>query len=111
MLIRNLVIYIDSNYSKNISLSAIAQESHVSKEHISRLFKNETGVTITEYIATTRCHKAAELLQTTGLSVSEISELVGYSDNNYFVKVFKKYIKMTPSQYKRQVIVNQLRTP
>ena len=101
LLIRNIVIYIDSNYAKEISLSGIAENSHVSKEHLSRLFKKETGVTITEYVANARCKKAAELLTTTNLSISEISELVGYSDNNYFVKVFRKYYKMSPSQYRQ----------
>lgn len=101
LLIRNLVIYIDSNYSKEISLSGIAKASHVSKEHLSRLFKKETGVTITEYIVNARLKKASELLRTTTLSIAEISALVGYQDNNYFVKVFKKYYKMTPSQYRR----------
>lgn len=100
VLIRNLVIYINSNYSKEISLSGIAEGSHISKEHLSRMFKKETGVTITEYVATARLKKATELLTTTNLSISEISELVGYSDNNYFVKVFRKYYKMTPSQYR-----------
>lgn len=101
LLIRNIVIYIDSNYAKEISLSGIAENSHVSKEHLSRLFKKETGVTITEYVANARCKKAAELLNTTALTISEISELVGYSDNNYFVKIFKKCYGMTPSQYRR----------
>ena len=100
VLVKNLVIYIDSDFSQEISLAKIAQKSHISKEHLSRLFKKETGVTITEYIATARCKKAAELLKTTALSIAEISELVGYSDNNYFVKVFKKYMGVTPSMYR-----------
>lgn len=100
-LIRNIVIYINANYSRDIRLTDIANGSHVSKEHLSRLFKKETGQTITEYIAIARVNKAAEMLKSTNLSVAEISEFVGYSDNNYFVKVFKKYYKMTPSDYKR----------
>ena len=100
LLIRSIVMYIDSNYSKEISLSAIAENSHVSKEHLSRTFKKETGITLSDYIARRRTKKAGELLKTTTLSISEISSFVGYSDNNYFVKIFKKHYGMTPSKYR-----------
>lgn len=100
ILIKNIVMYIDTNYARDINLATIASESHVSKEHLSRTFKKETGVTLTEYIASTRIKKAAELLKTTNQAISDISIFVGYTDNNYFVKVFKKYYNMTPSEYR-----------
>ena len=69
-----------------------------------RLFKHETGRTITQYIVHLRCRQAAEMLRETNLPVQEISSYVGYTDNNYFVKVFKKVIGNTPSEYRALTI-------
>ncbi len=57
-------------------------------------------MTISEYIARTRLEKSAELLKTTKLTVQEIGFLVGYSDNNYFNKRFRKYFGQTPGKYR-----------
>lgn len=100
LLIKNIVVFIKTNYARRIDLSTIASVSHVSKEHLSRTFKKETGTTITEFITSTRVKKAAELLKDTTLSIAEISSLVGYPDNNYFVKVFKRYYQKAPSEYR-----------
>lgn len=98
--IRNLLIYLSANYTQNYSLHDLAEHSHISEEHLSRLFRKEVGTTLTTYIADLRSKKAAELLKTTQLSISEIAMYVGYSDSNYFVKVFKKRYGMTPSTYR-----------
>lgn len=98
--IRNLLIYLSANYTQNYSLHDLAEHSHISEEHLSRLFRKEVGTTLTTYIADLRSKKAAELLKTTQLSISEIAMYVGYSDSNYFVKVFKKRYGMTPSAYR-----------
>ena len=57
--------------------------------------------TMTQYIASMRCKKAANLLKKTNLPIQEISSYVGYSDNNYFVKVFKKNYDMTPTEFRK----------
>ena len=57
-------------------------------------------MTITQFISQLRCTQAAELLAENRLSIQEISAYVGYIDNNYFVKVFKKQYGMTPSEYR-----------
>ena len=98
--IRNLLIYLEANYTQNYSLHDFAEHSHISEEHLSRLFRKEVGTTLTTYIGDLRTQKAAELLKTTQLSISEIAMYVGYSDSNYFVKVFKKRYGMTPSAYR-----------
>ena len=98
--IRNLLIYLSANYTQNYSLHDLAEHSHISEEHLSRLFRKEVGTTLTTYIADLRAKKAAELLKTTQLSISEIAMYVGYADSNYFVKVFKKRYGMTPSAYR-----------
>lgn len=98
--IRNLLNYISINFTQNISLCELSDMNHISKEHLSRLFKKELGVTLTAYIGDLRTKKAAELLKTSRLSIAEIAMYVGYPDSNYFVKVFKKRYGMTPSAYR-----------
>ena len=55
---------------------------------------------MTQFIAELRCRQAAEMLRETNLPIQEISSYVGYTDNNYFVKVFKKVMGNTPSEYR-----------
>lgn len=100
--IRKVLIHIEENFSKELSLSVIAEEFLISKEHLARLFKKETGQTVTEFLAETRCRNAAELLTATTLSIAEIAEFVGYADNNYFVKVFKKQYGVPPSVWRKK---------
>lgn len=99
--IRDTLRYILANYTQDITLPQLAARHHISNEHLSRLFKKEIGDTITDYIANLRVKKAAELLKSSELSISEISMYVGYPDSNYFVKKFKKRYGMTPSTYRR----------
>lgn len=98
--IKKIVEYIALNYTQNITIADLAKHSHMSASHLSKLFKEETHQTITQYIAAYRCRQAAEMLKNTTLSISDISSYVGYSDNNYFVKVFKKVYGMTPGAYR-----------
>ena len=94
--------YLHLNYSRGILLAQLAEMVHFSQSHLSRQFKAETGLTITQYIARLRCNQAAQFLKQTRLSVQEISNYVGYTDNNYFVKVFKKQYGVTPSAYREK---------
>lgn len=98
--IRDIWSYITMNYTENLSLKKIASDHHISAEYMSRAFKKEVGQTITDHIAQLRTQKAAELLKTSKLSISEIAAFVGYPDSNYFVKVFKKRYGVTPSSYR-----------
>lgn len=74
----------------------------IGQTQLERLFKAETGSTITGYVAEQRCRQAAELLRSTSLNIQDISGYVGYPDNNYFVKVFKAQYHMTPTEYRRR---------
>ncbi len=95
-----VVEYLSLNYTQNVSMDALCQLSDYSSSHLAKIFKQETGRTITQYIADLRCRHAAEMLWETNLTVQEISSYVGYTDNNYFVKVFKKAMGKTPSEYR-----------
>ena len=104
--IQRVMEYINLHLGDHISNDDLAANASMSISHLSKVFKKETGGTMTEYIALMRCKKAAGLLKKTDLPVQEISSYVGYSDNNYFVKVFKKIYDLTPSEYRKTRIVS-----
>ncbi|WP_022766091.1 AraC family transcriptional regulator [Butyrivibrio sp. XPD2006] len=93
--------YINLHLGDHISNEDLSANANMSISHLAKVFKKETGVTMTEYIALLRCKKAANLLKKTNLPIQEISSYVGYSDNNYFVKVFKKNYDMTPTEFRK----------
>lgn len=104
--VKQVIEYITLNYTQKISIADLSAYSHMSASHLSKLFKEETKQTITEYIASYRCRQAAEMLKNTTLSISDISSYVGYLDNNYFVKVFKKFYGMTPGEYRNTTLTS-----
>lgn len=98
--IQKAVGFLRLNYSQSIRLSELADVAGLAPSYLSRLFREETGLTVSEYIRRLRCEQAARLLKETGMTVSDISAYVGYPDNNYFVKAFKKQYNTTPGAYR-----------
>ena len=94
--------YIQLNLAHDLSVSKIARKVLVSPNYLSKQFKTETGINISKYVIRERCRKAAKLIVSTQHSVQEISNYVGYSDNNYFVKIFRSEYGMTPSEYRKK---------
>ena len=99
--IQRVLEYMNLHLGDHISNEDLSSNANMSISHLAKVFKKETGVTMTEYIALLRCKKAANLLKKTNLPIQEISSYVGYSDNNYFVKVFKKNYDMTPTEFRK----------
>lgn len=99
-IIRKTQEYIEENYDKNIRLPLIAQYVHVNGSYLSRLYRKETGETLTEAITRVRMEKAKELLILTNLKTYEIASMVGIEDAAYFSQLFKKYTGMNPTDYK-----------
>lgn len=85
----------------NLSLEFIAEKVYLSPKYISRIFKEETGVTITQYTNDLKLSKAAELLLDSNITLEELVKEVGYSSANYFIKKFKEKYHVTPTQYRR----------
>lgn len=92
--------YILNNYSKNISLTDMAEDLDISSFQISKVLSN-ANTSFTEMVNNVRIDKAKELLET-DLSIKEITFNVGYRSTTYFARVFKKYVGLTPSQYQQQ---------
>lgn len=94
--------YVKENYMNEISFLDLAKVCHVSRSHLSTLFKKEVGCSFPEYLVNFRIHKAAKLLKEENLRVSEVAELVGYQDVAHFSKIFKKYMGVSPKTVKHK---------
>lgn len=102
-LINEVIHYIEKHYMEDISLSSLADTFYLSKEHLSRLFKRETGTNLFSYIMELKLNNAKKLLTSTELTLDEIAFKLGFSNGNYFSKVFKKNIGQSPREYKSTV--------
>lgn len=97
----SVIEYIEEHYAEeDLSLSKAAEHIGLSPNHLSAVFKEETGRSFTKYLTDHRIKTAKNLLDTSKKRSSEIAELVGYPDPHYFSSVFKKQTGMTPSQYR-----------
>jgi AraC-like DNA-binding protein len=94
--------WIDAHYAEEASLEQLAEELHLSKFYVSRVFRQETGSSITDYLTARRIKQACRLLQTTTLPVEQIGIQVGLPDGSYFIQLFKKVVGTTPLKYRNQ---------
>ncbi len=92
--------YIDENYAQPITLEDISREINVSPQYFSKLFKEETGKNFIDYLTGIRMEVAKELLSQGDLSIKEIGYRIGYNDPNYFSRIFKKTVGVTPTEYR-----------
>ncbi len=92
--------YIDENYANNISLNDVAEAINMSYFYFSRLFKESTGQSFSDYLTAYRIEKSIELMKDERLSIKQISYDIGYNDPNYFSKIFKKLKGITPTEYR-----------
>lgn len=93
--------YISQNYTETISLEALANQFFVSKYYLCRTFKEVTGYGINEYYHIHRIQKAKRLLEETTLSISEISQSLGYESMTHFERTFKTYMTLSPLKYRK----------
>jgi AraC-like DNA-binding protein len=91
--------YLDRNYREDGCIENAADISGISRRRFNDLFKNDFGITPNRYVTKQKVEYAKQLLCLKELSVSEISEICGFSDIYYFSRQFKNYIGITPSQF------------
>ena len=101
--VKKAMLYIQENYSRDISLDDVSSQVNISPYYFSKLFKQETGGNFIEYLTEVRLRNARELLKDSGLSIKEICAESGYSDPNYFSRIFKKYEGVTPSEFRERL--------
>ncbi|WP_175638631.1 response regulator transcription factor [Metabacillus schmidteae] len=102
--IQEIEAFLRKNYEKDITLQEIADRFFLSREYISRKFKQEYHETLTNYLTKIRIEKAKELLENPHLKVYEISFKCGYQNEKYFNKVFKKIVGLTPNEFRVKII-------
>ncbi|AWB43466.1 DNA-binding response regulator [Paenibacillus sp. CAA11] len=96
------IAYIEEHYSDpGLSAEQVSNGVFVDPSYLRRVFRKESGYSIVEHITHIRLKKAKELMLTGNRKLSEVAELVGYSDPNYFSKSFKKRFGMTPTEYEQ----------
>lgn len=103
-MINKIIEYISEHYNEQLSLKQLADIFHFNYYYLSSYFSSYNNEGFSEYLNKIRVEKAAELLCNEKIPVSEISYMVGYSDHSYFCKVFKKFRKVTPSEFRKNII-------
>lgn len=98
-LIDSITQYIKANFADELTLKKLGKHFSISPSHLSRIFKETTGVGINEYIIFTRIDNASKLLKTTSLPITKIAFRCGFNDSNYFSTIFKKYKGTSPLKY------------
>ncbi len=98
--IKKAISYISKNYSKPLFLEDVAQYVHLNPAYLSSIFKQYSGSAFRDYLNMVRIEESKRLLANTDYSIIDIAIAVGFEDQSYFSKVFKKYTGLTPKQYR-----------
>lgn len=98
--IEKIKIYVQRNYSNNLSLEFIASLFYMNRSYISYLFKERTGEKFIDYVTHIRIEKAKQLLKTSDKKMYQISKMSGYDNVKYFFRIFKKEVGLSPEQYR-----------
>ncbi len=97
------LLMIGDRYREDLTLPMLADACGLSMYHFSRIFRQVTGQPVIAYLNTYRMGKAEMLLRFTELSVSDIAAAVGYKDNSYFTRAFRKQFGLPPSEYRLKI--------
>ncbi|WP_159888475.1 AraC family transcriptional regulator [Paenibacillus puerhi] len=96
-----IMSWVEAHYTEPFELDRLAQDIHLSPNHVSALFRQSVGSTITEYVTARRIRQACWLLRTTDLSVQEIGGQIGLGNFSYFCQLFKKHVGLTPNKFRQ----------
>lgn len=99
-LIKNAILYMTQNYSKPLTLEETARQVHLTPSYFSSLFKKVCGSSFKEYLNYIRIEASKNLLANTDYAIIDIAVAVGFEEQSYFTRVFKKYTGLTPKQYR-----------
>lgn len=100
--VQKVMNYVNLNVAEPLTLKSLAAMCFISPSYLSALFKQETGTTLIDYINTQRVNRAAQLLVQNNHTIAAVAEEVGILDVNYFTKIFKKTLGVTPTRYRRE---------
>ncbi|ANE49039.1 hypothetical protein SY83_19160 [Paenibacillus swuensis] len=99
---QQIMTWLEDHLQEEFQLDALADFLHLSKHHVSRMFRAETGSSIQEYLTARRIRQACLLLHTTKLSIEHVGLSVGIGSPSYFIQLFKSQLGCTPLQYRNK---------
>ncbi|WP_019534240.1 response regulator [Paenibacillus ginsengihumi] len=99
--IHDIAKYIQQHYREEMTLQSISGQFFLSREYISRKFKQVFGLNLSDYLSGIRMEHAKVLLLNPHLRIAQVAQMVGYDDEKYFSKVFKKLVGQTPNEYRK----------
>ncbi|MFD2331026.1 response regulator [Cohnella sp. GCM10020058] len=100
--VQRLRAYIADHLGENVTREMLAEYVHLNPAYLSRLFKKETGLSITDYLLGERMRMARELISRSALPISEIARTLGYNNFSYFSRMFRKVYHANPQQFRKQ---------
>ena len=103
MRLRSVITYIAEHYKEKIYIETLSEMITVSPDYFTKMFKDSIGRTPIDYINGLRINRAMQMLATTDTSVNDISDSLGFSNSNYFHKIFKQYMDTSPAAYRKMV--------
>ena len=101
---KEMVSYIQQNYTGKISLKEFGEQFHLSEKYISRYFKEHFHITLSQYVTYLRLEHAKQLLQDTDIPVTEVAMQSGYQNVSYFIRSFKKTYEISPLKYRNNML-------
>lgn len=103
-----VIVVLSRSAGCKISVDDMARVAGLSRFRLSHLFKSETGTSPTQYLRTQRMQKAGELLATTSLTLKQVAYMLGVRDQSHFVRDFKKFHGLTPTQFREREITESV---
>jgi AraC-like DNA-binding protein/mannose-6-phosphate isomerase-like protein (cupin superfamily) len=100
-MLEEVVHFIKSRYTENLTVQDVADYFFLSASHFQRLFKKSTGLSFTQYLQNARIQKCCELLKSTDIPIYQIANQVGYQDMKFFHALFRRKTGVTPRQYRQ----------
>lgn len=99
--LQEIKAHLETNYAEKITLDDLASKFYINKYYLTRIFKEQYGSTITNYILELRITKAKQLLRFSEMPIEEVGNAIGISDANYFARIFRKIEGTTPHNYRK----------
>ncbi|MCI8598262.1 MAG: AraC family transcriptional regulator [Lachnospiraceae bacterium] len=109
-IIEKVISYMNQNYKQDISLSKMAEDVYMSVPYLSKIFKEHTSRTFTDYLTQIRIDASIDLLKHSNTKIKDIAIHVGYANTLSYIRAFKKLNKMTPSEFRETIIPQNLDT-
>ena len=94
--------YIEENhYLNDLNINNISEKLEMTSSYLSKLLKKETGLSFIDYVTNVRIKKAMYIMEDPTVKIYDVAELIGYSNQHYFCRAFKKVVGISPTEYKR----------